>query len=230
MLDNLSVFEPRRWFASLRRKVEKDDKEAEPAGGLASLEALDEDEEAGPPVVERHELAPGWVVDEPILTIGGRSDLDEAAASMLAEVLKKRGLNAKAHPVEAISAGHIASLQGTEARLVCLNYLGLGPGPAHIRYVVRRLRRILPDGTHILVAFFADEDDAEFVKALRETAEADAYATSLAEAVDHCVAAAKGELNGKPVEGETPPAETKSEPSTAQPPAKPRKKAPAPAA
>ena len=103
-------------------------------------------------MVERHELAPGWVVDAPVLSIGGRSDLDEAAASMLAEVLKKRGLNAKAHPVEAISAGHIASLQGTEAKLVCLNYLGLGSGPAHIRYVVRRLRRILPEGTHILVA------------------------------------------------------------------------------
>ncbi len=62
---------------------------------------------------------------------------------------------------------------------------------------MRRLRRILPEGTHILVAFFADEEDEEFVKALRETAEADAYATSLAEAVEHCVKAAKGELNGK---------------------------------
>jgi predicted PurR-regulated permease PerM len=231
MLDNLSVFEPRRWFPSLRRKVEKDDKDAEAAGGLASLEAPDEDEDGSLPVIERHELAPGWVVDEPILTIGGRSDLDEAAASMLAEVLKKRGLNAKAHPVEAISAGHIASLHGTEAKLVCLNYLGLGSGPAHIRYVVRRLRRILPDGTHILVAFFADEEDEEFVKALRETAEADAYATSLAEAVEHCVKAARGELNGKPVEPQDEvKIEAKVEASAPPKPEKPRKKAPAPAA
>ncbi len=221
MLDHLSDFEPRRWFAKLRRKVEKDDKEAEPETGLASLEAAYEDEDGALPV-QRHELAPGWVVDEPILSIGGRSDLDEAAAAMLAEALKKCGLNAKAHPVEAISAGHIASLQGTEAKLVCLNYLGLGSGPAHIRYVVRRLRRILPDGTHILVAFFADEDDHEAVKGLRETAEADAYATSLAEAVEHCVKAAKGELNGTKDTG-------KGEPSKPKPPVKP-KKAPASAA
>jgi hypothetical protein len=227
MLDNLSVFEPRRWFPKLRRKVEKDDKDAEAAGGLASLEAPEEDEDGSLPVVERQQLAPGWVVDEPILTVGGRSDIDEAAASMLAEVLKKRGLNAKAHPVEAISAGHIASLQGTEAKLVCLNYLGLGSGPAHIRYVVRRLRRILPDGTHILVAFFADEDDEKFVKALRETAEADAYATSLAEAVEHCVKAAKGELNGKQDE---PKDEAKTDASAPPKPEKPRKKAAAPAA
>ena len=230
MLDNLSVYEPRRWFAKLRRKVEKDDKDAEAAGGLASLEAPAEDEDGILPVVERHELAPGWVVDEPILTIGGRSDLDEAAASMLAEVLKKRGLNAKAHPVEAISAGHIASLEGTEAKLVCLNYLGLGSGPAHIRYLVRRLRRILPDGTQILVAFFADAEDADFVKALRETAEADAYATSLAEAVEHCVKAAKGELDGKPVEPqEEVKTEAKGDVSAPPKPEKPRKKA-APAA
>ena len=37
MLDNLSDFEPRRWFAKLRRKVEKDDKET---GGLASLDEV----------------------------------------------------------------------------------------------------------------------------------------------------------------------------------------------
>ncbi len=76
---------------------------------------------------------------------------------MLAEVLKKRGLGAKALAPEAISAGHIASLAGTEAKLVCLSYLGLGTGPAHIRYLVRRLRRILPQGTLILVCYWTEE-------------------------------------------------------------------------
>ncbi len=72
---------------------------------------------------------------------------------MLAEVLKKRGLGAKALDPDAISAGHIASLAKTEAKLVCLSYLGLGAGPALIRYVVRRLRRILPQGTAIIVCY-----------------------------------------------------------------------------
>ena len=72
------------------------------------------------------ELAPGWVVDESILCIGGRSALDEAAAAILAEVLKKRGLGAKALGPNAISAAHIASLARAEAKLVCLSYLGLG--------------------------------------------------------------------------------------------------------
>ncbi len=44
MLDNLSEFEPRRWFAKLRRKPNHD-KEGEAAGGIASLHAAEEGEE-----------------------------------------------------------------------------------------------------------------------------------------------------------------------------------------
>ena len=71
---------------------------------------------------------------------------------------------------------------------------------------MRRLRRILPDGTPSWSASGRSEDDALSVKALLETAEADAYATSLAEAVELCVKAAKGELKGEEaVEEPTPP-------------------------
>ena len=45
MLDNLSDFEPRRWFAALRRKPNHD-KEADATSGIASLQAVEEGEEA----------------------------------------------------------------------------------------------------------------------------------------------------------------------------------------
>lgn len=193
MLDNLADFEPRRWFSKRRHKP---DQAAEAAGGLASLDAAENggDETETAPVIDRAELAPGWQVDEAVLCIGGRTELDGAAAALLAEVLKKRGLAAKALESEAISAGHIASLAGTEAKLVCLCYLGAGTGPAHIRYLVRRLRRILPQGTAILVAYFAGEGGTNAVKELSATAEADAYATSLQDAAGLSAIAAKGEL------------------------------------
>ena len=176
--------------------------------GLATLAAAEEGKEDDVlPVVKREELAPGWVVDEPILCIGGRSALDEAAAAILAEVLKKRGLGAKALGPEAISAAHIASLAGTEAKLVCLSYLGSGTGPAHVRYLVRRLRRILPPSTAILVCYWSDADEAPAAKELLKAAEADAYATSLPQAVELCMAAAKGELKREETAKEpTPPA------------------------
>jgi len=194
MLADLAEFEPRRWFFGLSRKPATGE---DAQGGLATLtaaEAGDEDEDANLPVVTREELAPGWVVDEPILCIGGRSALDEAAAAILAEVLKKRGLGTKALGPEAISAAHIASLARTEAKLVCLSYLGLGTSPAHVRYVVRRLRRILPQGTAILICYWSGKDEAPAAEQLLEAAEADVYATSLPQAVQLCTVAAKGEL------------------------------------
>jgi predicted PurR-regulated permease PerM len=207
MLENLADFEPRRWFAKLRKKPENGKNGKEEESGLASLDDAAGPEEAEElPKVERPELAPGWVVDEPVLAVGGRSPLDEAAAAILAEILKKRGLNAKTLGPEAIAAGHIASLAKTEAKLVCLSYLGLGAGPALIRYVVRRLRRILPEGTLILVCYWNEEGNKVATKAMLEEAEADAYATSLDEAIELCIKAARGEL--KRDEAEAPAADT----------------------
>lgn len=196
MLDNLSDFEPRRWFSKLREKMVKTE---EASGGLSSLNVAEEVEDDAEtlPVIERSELAPGWVVDEPVLSIGGRSALDEAAAAMLAEILKKRGLGTKALPPEAISAGHIASLANTEAKLICLSYLGMGTGPAHIRNLVKRLRRILPEGRFILVGYWAEQLDTASISEFLATAEADAYATSLQEAVEICLEAAKEKLKSE---------------------------------
>jgi AI-2E family transporter len=218
MLENLADFEPRRWFGKFRRQPEKNGEGT--SEGLASLDAPAEEDADENHVVPRDALASGWVVDTPILVIGGRSMLDEAAAALLAAVLAKRGLGAKAFPPEEISAGHITTLTGTEAKAVCLSYLGLGTGPAHIRYLVRRLRRILPKGTLILVAYWSDEHDRASVKALLDTAEADAYATTLREAEEILVEAAKGKIFG-----------TVTAKAGAKPKPEPKgKKAPAPAA
>jgi predicted PurR-regulated permease PerM len=202
MLADLADFEPRRWFFALRKPIEE-----AAQGGLATLAVAEEGgEDDVLPVVKREELAPGWVVDEPILCIGGRSALDEAAAAILAEVLRKRGLGVKALGPEAICAAHIASLAGTDAKLVCLSYLGSGTGPAHVLYLVRRLRRILPPSTAILVCYWSDADEEPAAKELLKAAEADAYATSLPQAVELCMAAAKGELKRKEASKEPTPA------------------------
>ena len=76
---------------------------------------------------------------------------------MLAGLLKKHGLKARAAEREAISAGNIVSLVTAKARLVCLSFLGIGSSPAQVRYLVRRLRRILPSGCMILVGYWADD-------------------------------------------------------------------------
>ncbi|ODS01797.1 hypothetical protein AUC69_06085 [Methyloceanibacter superfactus] len=214
MLENLADFEPRRWFDKLRHKPEKPaDEEAE---GLASLEAPAEEDADAEHVIPRDSLARGWHDDVPVLCIGGRSMLDEAAGAMLAAVLAKRGLGAEALPPDEISAGHITTLASTKAKAVCLSYLGLGSGPAHIRYLVRRLRRLLPQDTLILVAYWHEEEDAQAMKSLKETAQADAYATTLHEAVEVIINAATGEApNGDTKAKTKPEPKDKKAPATA---------------
>ena len=110
---------------------------------------------------------------------------------MLAGLLKKHGLKARLAESEAISAGHIVSLDAAKTKLVCLSFLGIGSSSAQVRYLVRRLRRILPPGCLILVGYWAADAAGAPVKALEETAEADAYATSLQQASEIAVNAAR---------------------------------------
>jgi hypothetical protein len=221
MLENLADFEPRRWFERFRPKPDKDkNKDEEHSEGLASLEAHAEEEE-DVHLVDPRDMVPGWEADAPILCIGGRSILDEAAGALLAAVVAKRGLGAEALPPESISPGHITALSNTQSRLVCLSYLDLGSGPAQIRYLVRRLRRILPQGVAIVVAYWSRGADAEQVGAFLESARADAYVTTLDEAVEVCVNAATGKLRMEaPDDSGDDEAKAKSPPAPISPPLK----------
>jgi hypothetical protein len=55
----------------------------------------------------------------------------------------------------------------------------------------------------VLIGYWVDEGGAGAVKALQATAEADAYATSLREAAEFCIDAARGHA---PAQAETAPA------------------------
>ena len=156
IMDDLADFEPRRWFRKAE-PVEKEDEEAQT--GLASLSTMDEADEEPLPILNPADLAPGWEEEGSVLCIGGRTPLDEAAAAMLAGLLNKHGLKARASASETISAGNIISLEAAKAKLVCLSFLGIGSSSAQVRYLVRRLRRILPSGSIILVGCWTDDAD-----------------------------------------------------------------------
>jgi predicted PurR-regulated permease PerM len=190
IMDDLADFEPRRWFRKVAPVEKKEDAE-EAQTGLASLSSMDEADEEPLPILGPADLAPGWEEEGSVLCIGGRTPLDEAAAAMLAGLLNKHGLKARIAGSETISAGNIVSLGAAKAKLVCLSFLGIGSSSAQVRYLVRRLRRILPSGSIILVGCWTDDATGAPVKALKETAEADAYATSLHEAAEIAVDAAR---------------------------------------
>ena len=113
---------------------------------------------------------------------------------MLTSLLKKFGLPARALDSEAVSAAHIVSLASAAPKLVCLSYLGIGGSAAQVRYLVRRLRRILPEGATVLVGYWAGDGNPGMMKSIRATADADAYATTLKGALEICLSAVQGSL------------------------------------
>jgi hypothetical protein len=60
------------------------------------------------PVLSREDLHPAWQVDFPVLCIASRSPLDEAAAMMLAQLLKNHGVSARVSAIRARGLGESA--------------------------------------------------------------------------------------------------------------------------
>ena len=148
-----------------------------------------------PPVLSPEELAPDWR-GTAVLCIAGRGSLDEAAALMLEQLLKKRGIGARVVPSEAVSVANLFRLDVTGVQMACLSYLAPGSF-TNARYLVRRLRRRLPkakivDGFWTLTAQEARERNA------LEATRADCVVTSLREAVEQVVNAARAAASADP--------------------------------
>ncbi len=135
---------------------------------------------------ERHRLASGWQAEAPVLCLAGRGPLDEAASTILAQLMGKHGLGARVVAYEAASRDGIASLDGLGIAMVCVSYLEISGNPAHLHYLVRRLKGRLP-GVPILVGLWPSEADVLRDERVRAVIGADHYTTSLHEAVETCV-------------------------------------------
>jgi predicted PurR-regulated permease PerM len=191
------VIENLRDVASQWRFQKVTQKKANEVGsGLTSLTLIQEEDTLAP--LKPTDLAPGWEAEGAIVCIGGRTPLDDAAAALLSALAEKLGLNSRTLSSESISPGHIVSLDVTDAKLVCLSYLSIAPSPAHVRYLIRRLRTLIPQGCTILVGYWSSNGNGA-LKTLEDTAEADAYATSLREALKIVMGAARRHPAAKPI-------------------------------
>jgi predicted PurR-regulated permease PerM len=132
------------------------DKPAKPAEAdddkkeKSRIEEADDRDEAPAPMEFREE----WRGEKPVLCVPGLGPLDESLALVIAQLLERRGLGARAEPADALSVSRIFSLDTTGVAFVCLCYVE-SANQAHIRYAVRRLRRKLPEAP-ILIALFGE--------------------------------------------------------------------------
>lgn len=151
-----------------------------------------------PPEDAPERLVPAWRTEAPVLCIAGRGPLDEAASAMLAQLLSKHKLRARIAPYEAASREGISFLDMRGTAMVCISYLQLSGGPAHLRYLIRRLRARLSSGTPILAGLWPADDEALRDPAVQSLIGADYYTASLHEAVEICVQVSQATAADKP--------------------------------
>jgi len=125
-----------------------------------------------------------------ILSIAGRGPLDEPAAIMLGHLLKQSGLGSRLVKYREASRLGIETLDLSNVVMVCIAYLNISGSPAHLRYLVQRLRARLPPGTPILIGLWSPEDTAIRTDAGRVAISADYFTSSFGEVLKSCQAAA----------------------------------------
>ncbi|WP_158743724.1 AI-2E family transporter [Acidisphaera sp. L21] len=126
----------------------------------------------------------------PVLCIAGRGPLDEAAAAMLAQLLRKHGLAAKAAPHTAVARSQIAGLEASAIAMVCICYIEVSGSPTHLRYLMRRLRQQVP-GVPVLIGLWPSSEAILHDDRLRAAIGADVTSDSLTSAVNACLDAAE---------------------------------------
>lgn len=87
-----------------------------------------------------------------VRVFGGKTELDQAMALMVAERVRDAGIPVKVMAPVTLRKEGIAQLDLSGADLACLCYLGAKPG-IYARYAARRLKRIRPDLT-VIAGFF----------------------------------------------------------------------------
>jgi predicted PurR-regulated permease PerM len=127
-----------------------------------------------------------WRTERSVLCIPGRGPLDEVAASMLAQLLRKHGLGSKATPADEASRWTIGRLDTAGVAMVCVAYAELTGNPPHMRYLVRRVRQRFPL-CPILIGFWESDDAFPEDRSALGVTGAIAVASSLHEAVQKCL-------------------------------------------
>jgi len=152
--------------------------------------ALPQNPEPAGEKAPENKLPPAWRDSSAILCIAGRGPLDEAAAAMLAQLLGKHGMGARLVSYDEVSRERIDSLDVTGVAMACMSYLDISGSPAHLRYLMRRLRQRLPRNAPILVGLWPSEDPTLKDKAAQQAIGADYFTSSLCEAIAACAGAA----------------------------------------
>lgn len=118
-----------------------------------------------------------------ILCIAGRNELDEAAARLLSERLRRDGADAPVIACADLSPRHIDRLDTGDVRAAAVSYLNPS-ALSHARRTVARLRRRLGPGVPILLCLWEAHPEADAPRRATAETAADRVATNITVAVE----------------------------------------------
>ena len=118
--------------------------------------------------------------------IAARTPLDEASATMLAQLLRSQGLAAEVVSKETVSRTGMGRFESDCVAAVCICIVDASGSTSALRFLVRRLRQRLPSA-HLLIIAWPKDHPLLSDKRLKENLGEAGYASSLRDAVRFCL-------------------------------------------
>jgi predicted PurR-regulated permease PerM len=139
------------------------------------------------------DLSDEWRIKKRVLCMPGRDLLGEAFALIIAQIVSREGIGARAEQRDALSVSRVFGLETEDVAIVCLCFIGETTG-AQIHYAVRRLRRKMPQAFILLTLVGSSGFDEEF----RASAGIGSIQTSLRGTCEEILKVVKGPRNPIP--------------------------------
>ncbi len=118
-----------------------------------------------------------------VMSIAGRGPLDEPASRMLVHLFEQIGIAGSLVKYRDASRYSVEMLDLSNVSMICIAYLSISGSPAHLRYLVQRIRKRLPAGVPVLVGLWPEGD---ILEATRDAIGADYFASSFEEVLKCC--------------------------------------------
>jgi hypothetical protein len=151
--------------AAMRLRVASLIEDLEEETDEAPEKPLADPEEEAPPTLPAESAPIDLTEPGSVLCLGGRGPFDDAVATMLAQVLRRRGFGALAAPNELLR-GEVTGFDVSRVRQAWLCTVEGGSSAAAARYLLRRLRRRMPEAQVAAMVACAGPD-ARLPSALR---------------------------------------------------------------
>lgn len=146
---------------------------------LAVIQDLDEHVDETDTLGSR---APRLHVARRTVCVSGKGPFDDTVSAMLVQLLKQRGCPSRTIPNSAASRDAIGGLDLDGVEVIALSYLEPWASPAHLRYLIKRLRQQAPRAD-IIVGLWPRREGVPDEAKLRTAIGADHHAGSLRDAL-----------------------------------------------